>query len=97
MTMTYKALFTGPAHKDAKIARKNGFKDKIDEMIETVERNPFEPTPGHRFERLKGNLQDQYSRRITGFHRFIYEVYPNSEELKDEKTGKLYDGIVVPL
>jgi len=73
---------------------RTGHKDTVAEMMGIVEENPFEPTPGHRLEKLVGYPRDTYSRRITGFHRFIYEVLPNTEKLINAKTGEIYKGIV---
>jgi len=90
----YKLKLSTQANSDMKIAEREGYKDKISEMMGIVEQNPFEPTPGHRFEKLVGYPKDTYSRRITGFHRFIYEVLPNPAKLKNEKTGEIYQGFV---
>jgi len=92
----YKIEFSKSAQKDAKIAKANGFKDIVDDMINVVRHNPFALMPGHRFEKLLGKLNGKYSRRISNVHRFIYEVLPNNKDLKDE-TGKRYDGIVLVL
>jgi len=90
----YKAYFTKLAQKDAKTAKQNGYKDRIDEITETVERDPFEPTPGHRFEGLKGYDPPIYTRRINRHHRFVYTIEPNTENERDE-NGVPYEGIVV--
>ena len=42
---------------------------------------------------LKHDLKGACSRRINRQHRFVYEVLPNSEELKDP-DGELYEGII---
>jgi len=63
-------------------------------MSGIVERNPFEPTPGHRFEKLKGYNPPIYTRRIDRKNRFVYTVEDNAEEAKDEASGEPYTGIV---
>jgi Txe/YoeB family toxin of toxin-antitoxin system len=87
----YKIEFTKNAEKDSVKIERAGLKDKTAEIIRTVRKDPFEPSQS--FEKLKGNLKDMYSRRINRHHRFIYSVFPNAENLKDEK-GELYEGIV---
>jgi Txe/YoeB family toxin of toxin-antitoxin system len=82
------------ADKDEEIARRAGYGAKFAEIMNTIRKNPFEPTPGHHFEKLKGKLKDHYSRRISYHDRFIYTVHPNTENAVDEKNGKPYDGIV---
>jgi Txe/YoeB family toxin of toxin-antitoxin system len=90
----YKLKLSKQANKDMEIAEREGCKDRISEMMGIIEQNPFEPTPGHRFEKLMGYPADTYSRRITGFHRFIYEVLPNTEKLRNEENGEIYQGFV---
>ncbi len=87
----YKVEFTKQAEKDAVKIERVGLKDKAVEVIRTVRKNPFEFSQG--FEKLQGNLKDMYSRRINRHHRFVYSVFPNTENLKDV-NGELYEGIV---
>ena len=56
-----------------------------------MRKDPFEVSQS--FEKLKGDLQGLYSRRLNRQHRFVYQVFPNTDGVKD-KTGVLYDGIV---
>jgi Txe/YoeB family toxin of toxin-antitoxin system len=90
----YRATFTKLAQKDAKVAKKNGYRDRINELTETVERDPFKPATGHCFERLKGYNPPIYTRRINRRHRFVYTIEPNTGNEIDA-NGKLYEGIVV--
>jgi Txe/YoeB family toxin of toxin-antitoxin system len=92
MTM-YKISPTKQSKRDGKAAKANGFKDRIDEIFKTVQHDPYEPVPGHYFEKLVGYKNDTYSRHINYHHRFIYEILPNAEGLRNEK-GELYKGIV---
>jgi len=81
------------AHKDEETARRNGQSVKFVEIMTVLRENPFEPTPGHYFEKLTGNLKGYYSRRINYHNRFTYTVHPNDEGAMDDK-GNLYEGIV---
>ncbi|MEE9451389.1 MAG: Txe/YoeB family addiction module toxin [Gammaproteobacteria bacterium] len=45
---------------------------KINQLIADIQRNPF--TGIGKPERLKYQLQDYYSRRITSEHRLVYRV-----------------------
>jgi Txe/YoeB family toxin of toxin-antitoxin system len=78
------------AVKDAVNVERAGLKPKIAEIIRTIREDPFEPS--QQFEKLT-NLKNTYSRRINYFHRFVYEVLPNTEKLKDV-NGEPYEGIV---
>ena len=82
---------TGRAKKDAALLEKSGMKPKATRLIGIVRKNPFQNPPP--FEALKGDRKGAYSRRISRQHRFVYEVLPNTENLKDI-NGDLYEGIV---
>ena len=87
----YEIRFTKQAQKDAVNVERAGLKPKASEIISTVRNNPYEETQG--FEKLKYDLEGAYSRRITRQHRFVYEVLPGDEDLKDE-AGIPYEGII---
>jgi|TergutMp193P3_1026864.scaffolds.fasta_scaffold32856_2 Txe/YoeB family toxin of toxin-antitoxin system len=89
----YRIDVTRRARKELETAKKNGCGVEINKILKVVERDPFEPTPGHRFEKLVGELKDHYSRRINYHNRFIYTVLPNTEGAKDI-YGKPYEGVV---
>jgi Txe/YoeB family toxin of Txe-Axe toxin-antitoxin module len=90
----YKIERTRRADKGYDIAVKNGYESKLDKIAEVIERDPYEPTPGHRFEELKGDLKGIYSRRLNLSNRFTYEILPNAEQLRHPETGELYEGII---
>jgi len=89
----YKILRTKRAQKDAKICEHAGFGAQLDEILDTVEEDPYRPT--QHFERLTGDLKGYYSRQINYKNRFLYTVLPNDMGLKDNDSNRLYDGIVV--
>ncbi len=61
------------ALKDAKKLAESGLKPKAQELLPVIEVNPFQNPPS--FEKLVGDLQELYSRRINIQHRLIYEVF----------------------
>jgi len=87
----YDVQFTKQAKKDGAKIRQAGLKPKADEIIDTVEKDPYEPSQS--FEELKGDLKGAYSRRLNKQHRFVYQVLPNTDGLKD-LGGELYEGII---
>jgi len=87
----YDIQLTKQAQKDAVKVERAGLKPKALEIRNTVRENPFEVSQS--FEKLKGDLEGSYSRRLNRQHRFVYEVLPNIEGLKDT-DGNLYEGIV---
>jgi len=87
----YNIQFTRQAEKDAVLVERAGLRQKAMGLIKIVGVDPFKTPPA--YEPLKGDRKGAYSRRINRQHRFLYQVLPNSGNLKDA-NGKLYDGIV---
>lgn len=79
--VTWKLAYTRQAQKDAKKLAAAGLKEKAVELLEILERNPYETPPP--YERLKGDLTGACSRRINVQHRLVYQV------LEKEKTVKI--------
>ncbi len=68
----YKILYGKFAQKDAKRLSSANLDKKAKELIEIIRKNPFQNPPP--YEKLVGNLQGLYSRRINIQHRIVYEV-----------------------
>lgn len=81
----YQLRWTHTAVKEFDLLSKDNLKDKAIAILEILETNPFQnPLP---YEKLLGELDGMYSRRINSKHRIIYEV-------RDSDTPG-YKGIVV--
>lgn len=65
-------LFTKSAKKDAKKIVSSGLTKNVDKILNILESNPFQNPPP--FEKLSGDLQGAYSRRINIQHRVVYDV-----------------------
>ena len=89
----YKAILSRQSEKDLEKLRRAGasYVRKAKGFVDIVSNNPFQIPPP--YEKLVGDLQGYYSRRINEQHRFIYDVLPNTNNLKDE-NGTAYKGIV---
>jgi toxin YoeB len=72
--------FTKRAQKDAKKLAAAGLKPKAEELLAILEQNPYENPPS--YEKLKGDLQGAYSRRINIQHRLVYEVLEEERVVK---------------
>ncbi|MDP4015185.1 MAG: Txe/YoeB family addiction module toxin [Candidatus Nanopelagicales bacterium] len=70
--MTYKLAFTARARRDAKKLARSGLRDKAARLLDVVRENPYQNPP--QYEKLVGNLQGCYSRRINIQHRIVYDV-----------------------
>jgi Txe/YoeB family toxin of toxin-antitoxin system len=78
----YKLLFSPQAKKDAKNIASSGLKDKVNELLDLIEKEPLIYPP--KFEHLSGNLKGKISRRINKQHRLVYEIF------EEEKLIKIY-------
>lgn len=59
--------------KDAKKLVAAGLKERTLTLIEILQKDPFQNPPP--FEKLVGDLEGAYSRRINIQHRLVYEVF----------------------
>ena len=79
--MVYTLVFTKEAQKDAGKLAAAGLKAKTQHLLDVLAVNPFQNLPP--YEKLVGDLQGMYSRRINIQHRLVYQV------LKQFKTVKI--------
>lgn len=68
----YKILYSKSALKDAKNLTSANLDKKAKELIGIIKKDPFQNPPP--YEKLVGNLNGSYSRRINIQHRLVYEV-----------------------
>ena len=73
-------FFTKDAEKDAKRLKQAFLKEKAENLLRVVEQNPFQSPPP--YEKLIGDLQGLYSRRITIQHRLVYQVLQDEQAVK---------------
>ena len=74
-------VFTKQAQKDAKKLNNAGLRPKAEQLLEILRKNPIETPPP--YEKLVGDLEGAYSRRINIQHRLVYQI------LKEEKIVKV--------
>ena len=74
-------VFTKQAQKDAKKLSNAGFRPKAEQLLEILRKNPTEVPPP--YEKLVGDLEGAYSRRINIQHRLVCQI------LKQEKIVKV--------
>jgi Txe/YoeB family toxin of toxin-antitoxin system len=78
--VTWRLVYTRQALKDAKKLAAAGLKEKAVELLEILERNPYETPPP--YEKLKGDLTGACSRRISVQHRLVYQVLEKGKIVK---------------
>jgi toxin YoeB len=76
----WRLVYTKQAQKDAKKVFSSNLKSKILDLLEVVENNPFQNPPP--YEKLVGDLDGAYSRRINIQHRLVYEVIEEEQIIK---------------
>jgi Txe/YoeB family toxin of toxin-antitoxin system len=86
---SYKLVYTKQAKKDAKKAASSGLKSKIEDLLEIIKEDPFADYPP--YEKLVGNLEGAYSRRINIQHRLVYQVYDKEKVVKVIRMWTHYD------
>ena len=77
----YKIVYTKTATKDIPKLKTAHLDTKAKALIDVIRENPFQTPPS--YEKLVGDLQELYSRRINIQHRLVYQV------LEEEKTIKI--------
>ena len=70
--MSWRVVFTSQAKKDAKKLASTGLKPKAQTLLDVIRENPFQTPPP--YEKLIGDLEGAYSRRINIQHRLVYQV-----------------------
>ncbi len=85
----WRLYFTKQAEKDAKKLAASGLKDKAQELLASVQNNPYQTPPP--YEKLVGDLSGAYSRRINIQHRLIYQVLENDQTVKVLRMWTHYD------
>jgi Txe/YoeB family toxin of toxin-antitoxin system len=76
----WRIVYTRQAQKDAKKIAAAGLRQKAEELLEILYKNPFQTPPP--FEKLIGDLSGAYSRRITIQHRLVYQVLQETKIVK---------------
>lgn len=79
--MSWKVVFTKQARQDAQKLSEARLRKNAEKLLKILSENPFQSPPP--FEKLVGDFEGAYSRRINIQHRLVYQVY------KEEKTIKV--------
>jgi len=78
--VSWRVVYTKHAQKDAKKIAQSNLKKKTIELISFLEQDPFQNPP--QFEKLVGDLEGAYSRRINIQHRLVYQVLTEERVVK---------------
>ena len=78
--MSWRIVLTKQAQKDAKKITLSGLKSKAETLIELLLNNPYCKQPS--FEKLVGELEGAYSRRINIQYRLVYQIIDEKKTVK---------------
>ena len=76
----YKIVYTKAAVKDIPKLKSAHLADKAKALISVVQNDPFQNPPP--YEKLVGDLNGAYSRRINIQHRLVYQVCEEEQTVK---------------
>ena len=85
----WQVLFTRQAQKDARKIAQAGLRRQAEILLEVLACNPFQNPP--RFEKLVGDLDGAYSRRINIQHRMVYQVLEKERIVKVLRLWSHYE------
>jgi Txe/YoeB family toxin of toxin-antitoxin system len=78
--VSWTLYFTNQAQKDAKKIATSGLKERTQDLLAILTKNPFQNPPP--YEKLVGDLAGAYSRRINIHHRLVYQVLEDDRAVK---------------
>ncbi len=78
--VSWRLVYTKQAQKDAKKLAAAGLRPKAEFLLGILEKNPFQSPPP--FEKLVGDLEGAYSRKINIQHRLVYQVLKRYRTVK---------------
>ena len=76
----YKIVYAKMASKDVPKLKAAHLTEKAKMLIDLLRVNPFQNPPP--YEKLVGDLNGAYSRRINVQHRLVYQVYEEEQTVK---------------
>lgn len=85
--MKWSVVLSKQATKDAKKIAAAGLKGKAQKLLNVLQANPYEPP----YEKLVGDLQGFYSRRINIQHRLVYEIFEQEKTVKVLRMWSHYE------
>jgi toxin YoeB len=78
--VSWQLVYSKQALKDAKKLSAAGLRRKAEQLLQVLADDPFQNPPP--FEKLVGDLEGAYSRRINIQHRLVYEVFKKKRTVR---------------
>ena len=87
--MAWQLYFSKAARKDAAKLQRSHLQAKADVLLDILERDPFEVPPP--YEKLVGELEGFFSRRINIQHRLVYRIDAKTHRIFVERMWTHYE------
>lgn len=87
--MKWTVVYAKHALKDAKKLSAAGLKERAQQLLEVLAADPFQNPPA--YEKLVGDLDGAYSRRINIQHRLVYEVFKKERTVRVLRMWSHYE------
>lgn len=87
----YKIVYRKKAIKDIPKVKQSKLEYKVKNLIEILKKDPFKIPPP--YEKLLGDLQGAYSRRINIQHRLVYQVIEKEKTIKIISFWSHYENV----
>ena len=87
----YKIFYTKQAIKDISKLKSANLDKKVLALVEILKNNPFQNPPP--YEKLVGDFQGLFSRRINIKHRLVYQVLEDEKNIKILSVWTYYENI----
>jgi len=85
----WKLVYTKKAQQDAKKLKAAGLRPKAEDLLKILNEDPFKRPPP--YEKLVGDLNGAYSRRINIQHRLVYEIIKEKRIVKIIRMWSHYE------
>lgn len=89
--MTYEIRYTKRAIKDIPKIKQAKLNIKLKKLLDILRENPFQNPPP--YEKLLGDLEEYYSRRINLQHRLVYKVNEEAKHIQILSVWSHYKNI----
>lgn len=87
--VNYEIVFAKSALKNIPKLKSANLSDKVKKLLDIIRVNPFQNPPP--YEKLVGNMDGLYSRRINIQHRLVYEVFEEEKKIKIVSVWSHYE------
>jgi len=81
----WKLVYTRQALKDARKLAVSDLRHRAEQLLKILRENPYQDPPP--FEKLVGDLEGAFSRRINIQHRLVYQIL---DEIKTVKVIRMW-------